>query len=77
LGAIFRLREARRNEIRFAADPFTAKGETLGLVGPELVASKQRIAEARAIYQRSHCETPAPLWESRNTVPERCQIEVG
>ena len=25
LGAIFRLREARRNEIRFAADPFTAK----------------------------------------------------
>jgi hypothetical protein len=25
LGVIFRLREARRNEIRFAADPFTAK----------------------------------------------------
>ena len=39
LGAIFRVREARRNEIRSQPSVDSQHGETLGLVGPESPAS--------------------------------------
>src|SRR5215469_3336462 len=37
LGPIFRVREARRNEIRSPPSVDSQHGETLGLVGPDLV----------------------------------------
>src|SRR5215469_1417771 len=39
LGAIFRVREARRNEIRSQPSVDSQHSETLGLVGPESPAS--------------------------------------
>ena len=51
LGAIFRLREARRNEFRFAADPFTAK------------TARRSASYGRNSLLRHHQDAPLPsVW---------------